>query len=149
MTPERTSSQNKDFTRLIIKLDANLKISDGEDHDFYNQFNGIDDLKHVILIYQEDVAIACGAIKVYDQHSVEIKRMYVSPHYRRQGVAARILLELENWARELGIKRCILETGKKQPDAIRLYQKNNYVITSNYAQYKGIENSVCFEKILT
>ena len=70
------------------------------------------------------------------------------PSYRARGVAKRILFELEDWARELNYGKCILETGKKQPEAINLYQSNKYKIIPNYGQYLGIENSVCFEKYL-
>ena len=42
----------------------------------------------------------------------------------------------------------ILETGKKQPEAIALYTKKGYHITPNYGQYAGVENSVCFEKYI-
>ena len=47
---------------------------------------------------------------------------------------------------ELSCEKCILETGKRQPEAIELYKKNGYRIIPNYGQYAGIENSVCFEK---
>ena len=55
---------------------------------------------------------------------------------------------LEKWAGELGYKKCILETGKKQPEAISLYKKNGYKPIPNYGQYTGIDNSVCFEKLI-
>jgi putative acetyltransferase len=53
---------------------------------------------------------------------------------------------LETWASELSFEKCILETGKRQPEAIRLYEKNGYKRIPNYGQYAQIENSVCFEK---
>src|SRR6185436_21021693 len=58
----------------------------------------------------------------------------------------KVLNELEKWASELSYQKCILETGWRQPDAIRLYEKNGYKRISNYGKYAGIENSVCFEK---
>ena len=72
--------------------------------------------------------------------------MFVSPESRRKGIAAKILTELENWATELSYAKCILETGKKQPEAIGLYIKNGYKSIPNYGQYAGVENSLCFEK---
>ncbi len=72
--------------------------------------------------------------------------MYVSPNFRGKGIATKILIELEKWAKELSFNKCVLETGKKQPEAIELYMKNGYAVISNYGQYKGIENSCCFEK---
>ncbi|HJZ39393.1 MAG TPA: hypothetical protein VJ203_03440 [Bacteroidales bacterium] len=40
----------------------------------------------------------------------------------------------------------MLETGKRQPEAIELYKKSGYKLTPNYGQYAGVENSLCFEK---
>ena len=59
-----------------------------------------------------------------------------------------ILAELETWAAELSFAKCILETGKRQPEAIGLYKKNGYKLIPNYGQYAEIENSVCFEKVV-
>jgi hypothetical protein len=59
-----------------------------------------------------------------------------------------ILADLENWALELGFEKCILETGKMQPEAIALYGKNGYSKISNYGQYAVVENSLYFEKNL-
>lgn len=142
----RTDSGNKDFISLVELLDADLKIRDGEDHDFYNQFNGIEDIKYAIVAYQDEMAVGCGAIKQFDQNAMEVKRMYVPPKHRGSGIATKILSELEQWAADLGYAKCILETGRKQPEAIALYTKCGYIITPNYGQYTGIDNSVCFEK---
>ena len=74
--------------------------------------------------------------------------MYTLPSMRGKGIASKILKELETWAAELSYKKCVLETGKKQPEAIQLYQNNGYHSIPNYGQYAGIDNSVCFEKEL-
>ena len=145
---KRTDSKNINFIELVKLLDKDLAVSDGEEHDFYNQYNGIDSIKYAVVAYYNDVPVACGAIKQYDALTVEVKRMYTLPEARGKGIATKILDELENWAVQLGYKRCILETGKKQPKAIALYKKTGYSITSNYDQYIGVENSVCFEKHL-
>ncbi len=79
---------------------------------------------------------------------MEIKRMFVLPEYRSKGIATAILHELESWIVELNYFNSILETGKKQIDAISLYKKNNYKIVPNYGQYENIEDSICFEKNL-
>lgn len=144
----RTNSQNQDFIDLVKLLDADLAVRDGEDHAFYDQFNKIDTIKHCLVSYENNKPIACGAIKQFEFNMMEIKRMYVLPEYRRKNIAQNILSELENWTKELNIEKCILETGKKQPEAISLYKKCGYTIIPNYGQYAGIENSVCFEKIL-
>ena len=148
ITSKRTNSDNRDFQELVKALDIDLKIRDGEEHSFYAQFNKIDKIKYAIVAYDQDLPVGCGAIKEYSEDTMEVKRMYVPPERRGQGIASVILKELETWCRELNYKKCILETGKKQPEAIEFYKKNCYKIISNFGQYANVQNSVCFEKDL-
>jgi putative acetyltransferase len=144
----RTDSKNKDFIELVKQLDAFLAITDGDDHDFYNQYNGLDNIKYVIVGYMDSIPVACGAIKQFDAKTMEIKRMFTSEKSRGKGMASKILAELEKWAKELSFEKCILETGIRQVEAIHLYKKNGYFLIQNYGQYAGIEESLCFEKKL-
>lgn len=145
---KRTDSNNKDFQQLVSALDIELKILDGDEHDFYAQFNKINMIKNTVVAYDGDEAVGCGAVKVFTADAMEVKRMYVPPNRRGQGIASIVLHELETWCRELNFKKCLLETGKRQPDAIALYKKNNYKIISNFGPYEKDTNSVCFEKEL-
>ncbi|HRH66567.1 MAG TPA: GNAT family N-acetyltransferase [Bacteroidia bacterium] len=145
----RTPPENKDFQKLVAELDAELRIRDGDQHSFFAQFNKTNDLNHAIVAYEDEEPVGCGAIKLYAPGTMEIKRMYVTLSMRGKGIASMILEELENWSRELNCVKCILETGEKQPEAIRLYTKNNYQIIPNYGQYADVETSVCFEKNLS
>ena len=142
----RTNSENTDFVELVKLLDADLAIRDGKEHSFYAQYNKIDNIKYVVIAYDNSKPVGCGAIKEYSPDTMEIKRMYTLPEERGKRIATKILIELEKWAHELSYKKCILETGKKQPEAISLYKRNEYKIIPNYGQYVGMENSVCFEK---
>jgi GNAT superfamily N-acetyltransferase len=142
----KTDSSNSDFQSLVKLLDADLAIRDGDDHAFYSQFNKIDKLKYVIVLYLDKIPVACGSIREYSEDVMEIKRMFVQPNYRRKGFAKMVVDNLETWAKELGYNNCILETGKNQPEAIKLYQKIGYQIIENYGQYSGVENSVCMQK---
>lgn len=142
----RTNSEDQDFVQIVRHLDADLAERDGEDHSFYAQFNKIDKIKYVVVAYEDNQPVGCGAIKEYAPETMEIKRMYTLPESRGKGIASKILRELEAWAAELSYEKCILETGKKQPEAIGLYKKNGYRIIPNYGQYAEIENSICFEK---
>jgi GNAT superfamily N-acetyltransferase len=144
----RTNSDHPDFMALVKCLDADLAERDGEDHSFYAQFNKIDKIKYVVVAYENERAVSCGALKEYASTVMEIKRMYTMPEARGRGIASQVLNELETWTAELSYTRCILETGKKQPEAIRLYQQKGYQIIPNYGQYAEVENSVCFEKSL-
>lgn len=142
----RSDSSHQNFIRLVQKLDDDLAQRDGEEHGYYAQFNKITMLQHVVVAYLDEQAVGCGAIKPFDPEIMEVKRMYTAPESRGKGIAGQILSELETWAAELGYSRCVLETGKRQPEAIGLYQKWGYHIIPNYGQYVGVENSVCFEK---
>ena len=142
----RTDSENKDFIALVKLLDAELAALDGDEHVFYAQLNKTDKIKHVIVAYENDRPISCGAIREYAPAITEVKRMYTLSENRGKGIATKVLNELEKWASELSYQKCILETGLRQPDAISLYEKNGYKRISNYGKYAGIENSVCFEK---
>lgn len=144
----RTTSDNLDFQNLVKKLDAYLALMDGEDHAFYDQFNKIDALKNCIVIFKDDKAVACGAIKPINENSMEVKRMFTLPEYRGNGFAVIILEELEKWAKESEYEKTVLETGKLQLEAVALYKKCGYEIIPNYGQYIGVENSICFEKSL-
>ena len=149
ITCTRTNSENAAFRKLVSELDKELGIRDGEEHAFYSQFNKIAKIKYVILAHEDQVPVGCGAIKEYAPDIMEIKRMFVPLHRRGQGIASIILKELELWALELNYRKCLLETGKKQPEAIALYSKNGYTRIPNFGQYENVENSLCFEKLLT
>ena len=143
---KRTNSDDADFQKLVRELDKDLAIRDGDEHGFYAQYNKINAIKHAVIAYENGEAVGCGAIKQFTDDATEVKRMFVPEAKRGKGFARLVLKELETWAKELGFQKCVLETGLRQPEAIRLYEKNGYAKIPNYGQYIGIENSVCFEK---
>ena len=148
ITLKRTNSENIDFTNLVQELDKVLHEINGDEQEFFTQFNKIDMIKHVVIAYENDTPIGCGAIKEYSSDTMEVKRMFVDKKSQGKGTASKILKELEFWTKELGYKKCILETGIKQTRAIALYKRNNFEIIENYGQYKHIKDSVCFQKNL-
>ena len=145
---KRTNSNHPHFQILVLDLDLELKVRDGDDHAFYAQYNKSDSIKYVVVAYENSDPVGCGAIKEWDAETMEVKRMFVPLKNRGKGIASFVLMELEQWANELGYKKCILETGENQPEAIQLYTKNNYIRIPNYGQYAGVEASKCFEKNL-
>lgn len=145
---ERANSDDKNFRSLVALLDEDLSRRDGDEHGFYAQFNKLDSIRNAVVAYENEKAVGCGAFKKYDSETAEIKRMFVRPENRGKGVAVEILNELEKWAVESGYKFAILETGQKQPEAIRLYQKSGYEIIPNFGQYEDVKNSVCMKKRL-
>lgn len=148
ITLKRTNSENIDFINLIQELDKVLHEINGDEQEFFTQFNKIDMIKHVVTAYENDIPIGCGAIKEYSSDTMEVKRMFVDKKSQGKGTASKILKELELWTKELGYKKCILETGIKQTRAIALYKRNSFEIIENYGQYKHIKDSVCFQKNL-
>lgn len=148
ITLERTSSDNPDFRLLVSELDRYLAIRNGEANDFFAAFNKVDQIKHVVLAYENEAAVGCGAMKEYDPDSMEIKRMFVPAEQRGKGIASLVLKELETWAKELGYSKCVLETGNDMSDAVGLYKKRAYKRIPNYGQYENVADSVCFEKMI-
>jgi len=145
---KRTNSKNEDFIALVKLLDADLKIRDGDEHDFFNQFNKLDTIKNVVLAYLDGQAVGCGAFKLYENTTLEIKRMFTKTEARGNGLGTQVLADLERWALEDGFTTAILETGYLMPEAIGLYTKSGYERIPNYGQYINIDASRCFKKEL-
>jgi putative acetyltransferase len=146
LTFKRTTSDNPDFEKLVVQLDAYLAVLDCEDHAFYAQFNKSSLLKNALIVYENGIPIAIGAYKEYDAETAEMKRMFTLPEHRGKGIATKVLTELETWAKEENYKTALLETGYLQKDAVYLYQKLGYKIIENFGQYQGVENSICMKK---
>lgn len=144
----RTNASDADFKALVTLLDEELRILDGDEHVFYAQLNKTGDIDSVVA-YADNKPVGCGAIRAFSDEAMEIKRMYTLKEYRGKGIASAIVSELEKWAKEMGYNNCVLETGKRQPWAISLYEKLGYNRTDNFGKYMGVENSVCFRKSLS
>jgi putative acetyltransferase len=144
----RTTSNHEDFQKLVVQLDAYLQVIDGDDHEFYSQFNKSNLLKNAIIAYENNSPVGIGAYKEIDTKTIEIKRMFTFPEHRGKGIAKAILATLESWALEENYSIALLETGVTMKNAIHLYQKMGYKTTDNYGQYIGVENSICMKKEL-
>jgi putative acetyltransferase len=93
-------------------------------------------------------AVGCGAIRLLSDGDAEVKRMYVDPSVRRQGIGKTLLARLEAAARELGARRLVLETGIYQLAAIELYRANGFTPVDCWSEYAGSSTSLCLEKHL-
>ncbi|WP_126653501.1 GNAT family N-acetyltransferase [Chryseobacterium aureum] len=144
----RTDSTNKDFQNLVKLLDATLSEHNGENDDFFAQFNTIDTIKNCVVAYIDDIPAACGAFKPFSEDTVEIKRMFTNPEFRKKGLGSAIVKDLEKWAAELNFKKAVLETSRDLKSAISIYEKSGFYRIPNYGQYIGVEQSVCYEKEL-
>ena len=100
----------------------------------------------MVVARRDGEPVGCGALRQIDEKTVEVKRMYVVPSMRRQGISRRMLSELERAAGEFGYERIILETGTFQPEALALYHAAGYRRTAAYGRYVGNPEAHCFEK---
>lgn len=104
-----------------------------------------------LLVREDDVAIGCCALQHNEESGLdgmELKRMYVVPAARGAGVANRLLAAAERLARELGETQIYLETGIRQHEAIRLYERNGYREIPVYPPYTGSAISITYAKTL-
>lgn len=146
---KRTSSANTDFQALIRQLDHELWNELGEDQATYDQFNNVTHISTALVVYGDEIALACGCLKKLDDNTGEIKRMYVQKSARGLGLSKKILVELELWATELNIHTLVLETSVHFKVAKALYTGFGFSIIQNYGPYVGLPESVCMQKIIS
>jgi GNAT superfamily N-acetyltransferase len=88
-----------------------------------------------VVLMDGPITVAGGGFRRYDPTTCEVKRMWTSPRYRRQGLAAQVLGALEDAALTAGYTRLILETGPRQPEAEALYANRGYRRMEFYGHY--------------
>jgi GNAT superfamily N-acetyltransferase len=103
-----------------------------------------------LMVYQEGTPVGCGALRLLDSETAELKRMYVIPALRGKGLGRRLVAALEAEARVLGVRRLVLETGVRQAAALALYQATGFHAIPLYGEYcLSPETSVCLGKELS
>lgn len=145
---KRTDSDHPGFALLVRELDKDLNERYGLAQAEYAPLNKVDANKNVVVVYFGDEPAGCGCFKQFDENSVEMKRVFVDTKYRNKGVASLVMGELENWAKEEGYSRAVLETGTRQHEAIKLYEKLGYEVIDNFPPYDTMDYSVCYCKQL-
>jgi len=141
-----------DSRRLVAALDAELGALYPPEQRFGPNFKAeqIEDGRGTFLIARhEGRAVGCGAIRLLDGTTAEVKRMYSEPSLRGTGIGRAVLTALESAARELGVGRLVLETGVHQHAAIALYRRTGFVQIDCWGEYALAPTSVCFEKSLS
>ena len=93
-------------------------------------------------------AVGCGAIRRIEARTGEIKRMYVKPELRGNGIGRALLEALEAEAQTLDLSRLVLETGDRQPEAIALYERAGFSRIAPFGEYVESPLSVCMAKEL-
>lgn len=125
------------------------RIYGGRDEDVteLEQFTPPDGL--FLVGYLDHDPVACGGWRRRSPDAVEIKRMYVAAHVRRSGLARGMLAELERTASCAGATRVVLNTGFRQPEAMRFYEANGYRRTDDrFGHYEAIDGAFFYSKPL-
>ena len=144
----RANFSDPDFKKLIVQLDKDLLGRYPLIQHKFAPFNFMDEHARIVLVHDGEAPIACGAFRPKSNETVEIKRMFTHPDYRKRGIGKQVLNKLELWAKEEGFVVSILETGNNQPEAIAAYQKSEYIQIPNFAPYENVKESLCFSKKL-
>lgn len=142
-------AENADFLSLVQQLDEYYFEVVGEVHRRYAKYNNPRLLDARMVAYMDGKAAGCGAWKKIDAETAEIKRIFVSPAFRRQGIASALIGALEQDAAAHGYTRAILETARTTDDSAALYHKLGFREISYYGSPAGAENCRCFEKTLS
>jgi putative acetyltransferase len=139
--------------QLIAELDAHLTSIYPPEQAFIElPSEHVSDGRGAFLVARvggaQGEGVACGAVRLLDPATAEIKRMYVVPAARGHGLSRKMLDALETQARRLGAARIVLETGDRQIAAIGLYESAGYSHIPAFSPYTTSPASVCFAKDL-
>ena len=140
-----------DAERLIAALDAELGALYPPEQRFGPNFKAaqIEGGRGTFLVARQGgQAVGCGAVRLLDPATAEVKRMFSEPRLRGTGVGRAVLVALEQHARQLGARRLVLETGIHQHAAIALYRRAGFEQIDCWGEYTTAPTSVCFGKDL-
>ena len=145
-----TDGTNENFVQLCEELDMSIDklVGNKFDRKPYIQYNQRDDIRDVIIAYNQSELVGCASYKKYEHKVAELKRVFVKTTYRGKGIARKMLDELENRARKQGYRTMILETGEVLAASMKLYKAAGYEIIENYGQYAEMSDSICMKKSL-
>jgi GNAT superfamily N-acetyltransferase len=101
-----------------------------------------------VIGYLDNRPVAMGGLRRVDDERLELKRMYVVPELRGRGLSRLMLAHLEQLARSLGAKQLVLETGSKQPEAVRLYETSGYERVDGFGHYACEPGAMSYGKSL-
>ncbi len=146
----RTDGSNKDFIENCRLLDMDLDRRVGKiiARDQYKKYNQLDEIREAMVVYEDHKAVGGGAIRKYDDETVELKRIFVHTEYQGQGIGSQLVSMLIEWALELGYKRMILETGELLAESCAVYKKLGFIVIPNYGPYVEMPQSLCMAKEL-
>ena len=146
----RTDGKNKDFIEncRLLDMDLDRRVGKKIKRDKYTQFNQLDEINEAIVVYEGSKAIGGGAIRRYNDETVELKRVFIHTEYQGQGIGSKLVSLLIEWSIELGYKRMILETGELLAESCAVYRKLGFKVIPNYGPYVNMPESLCMAKAL-
>ena len=143
------SFDSPDARRLIAELDADLAALYPPEQRFGPNLKPeqVQEGRGTFVVArQAGRAVGCGALRVLDPDTAEVKRMYAVPELRGKGVGWAVLSSLEAAAAQLGVRRLVLETGVHQHAATALYRRAGFSPLDCWGEYASSPTSICFEK---
>ncbi|MBH5319936.1 GNAT family N-acetyltransferase [Paenibacillus sp. GSMTC-2017] len=144
---EKVATDNRDLAKLVVELDQYLQGLYPLEAIFGVDFNDPKTKEMTFVVaYLGEVPVGCGGIRRLDTETVELKRFFVKPEIRRQGVAKKVLAYLEQQAAELGCTVMRLETGELQEESVLFYKKLGFYEIDRFGEYIDCEESYCMEK---
>lgn len=119
---------NLDFKNLCVKLDEfqNDIVPERVNLGF-TALDGLEKLQRVLLIYDNDRAIASAALKPVNETTAEVARIYTDEEYRRKGLAELLINKITEIAKGKGYKKLNLDTWKDSIAARKLYEKIGFI----------------------
>lgn len=146
----RTDGKNEDFIEncRLLDMDLDRRVGKQIKREKYEKFNQLDEIREAIVVYDDGKPVGGGAIRRYDDETVELKRVFVHNEYQGQGIGSRLVSLLIEWAAQLGYRRMILETGELLVESCAVYRKLGFTVIPNYGPYADMPESLCMAKTI-
>lgn len=146
----RCDGTNKDFIENCRRLDMDLDRRVGRviQRDKYAKYNQLDKINEAMVVYLDGEPVGGGAIRAYEGDTVELKRIFVREEAQGKGIGTGLVSELLSWAKELGYKTIVLETGKLLEESCHVYEKLGFTVIPNYGPYVNMPESLCMGREL-
>ena len=144
----RTDGKNEDFIEncRLLDMDLDRRVGKQIKREKYAKFNQLDEIREAIVVYDDGKPVGGGAIRRYDDETVELKRVFVHNEYQGQGIGSRLVSLLIEWAAQLGYRRMILETGELLVESCAVYRKLGFTVIPNYGPYADMPESLCMAR---
>ena len=141
-----TNEKDERFIELTKELDNEYFQLHGDVVLKYRHYNDLKDPHIVLIALNWGRPIACASFRLFDKDTIEIRRVYVKKRYRRNGIAYKLIKQLEKLAMEENFKYSVIETGSENTAAINLYKKLDYEVIDSFGQFEGDDLCICMKK---